>query len=132
MEAKAPDHSGFPALAGPFETAQDVTNACISCHNDAATDFMQTVHWTWESSNELVVGHEGTVGKMTTINNFCVAVESNEARCTQCHAGYGWKDQNFDFTNASNIDCLVCHDTTGTYKKDPKTAGLPVASVDLV
>ena len=42
---------------------------------------------------------------------------SNEARCTICHAGYDWKDRSYDFTKAENVDCLSCHDTTGTYKK---------------
>jgi octaheme c-type cytochrome (tetrathionate reductase family) len=52
-----------------------------------------------------------------------VATASNEGRCTQCHIGIGWKDDSFDFSNASNIDCLICHDTTGTYKKHPSAAG---------
>ena len=56
---------------------------------------------------------------------------SNEARCTSCHAGYGWKDSNFDFSDKSKIDCLVCHDTTGTYKKEPTKAGMPVDGLDL-
>ncbi len=56
---------------------------------------------------------------------------SNEARCTSCHAGYGWKDDSFDFTDATNIDCLVCHDTTGSYHKAPTEAGLPAEDVDL-
>ena len=54
-------------------------------------------------------------------------IQSNEARCTSCHAGYGWKDKNFDFTNPTKIDCLVCHEQTGTYKKFPAGAGNPVA-----
>ena len=53
-------------------------------------------------------------------------VKSNEARCTSCHAGYGWKDKNFDFTDQSKVDCLVCHEQTGTYKKFPAGAGNPV------
>ena len=65
------------------------------------------------------------------INNFCVAVPTNEPRCTQCHAGYGYKNKDFDFSDPENVDCLVCHDQSGTYKKDPKKAGLPLASVDL-
>jgi octaheme c-type cytochrome (tetrathionate reductase family) len=32
----------------------------------------------------------------------------------------------------TKIDCLVCHDTTGTYKKTPTAAGMPDPSVDLV
>ncbi len=31
----------------------------------------------------------------------------------------------------SKIDCLVCHDTTGTYEKSPTKAGMPVPSLDL-
>ena len=53
-------------------------------------------------------------------------MKSNEARCTSCHAGYGWVDDNFDFDNPENIDCLVCHDQTGLYKKFPTDAGHPV------
>lgn len=43
--------------------------------------------------------------------------------CAQCHAGYGWKDETFDFSNQDNIDCLVCHDLTGTYNKTPNSTG---------
>lgn len=52
-------------------------------------------------------------------------VKSNEARCTSCHAGYGWKDKDFDFTDQTRVDCLVCHEQTGTYKKFPTGAGNP-------
>ena len=51
--------------------------------------------------------------------------QSNWCRCTSCHAGYGWKDKNFDFTSQENVDCLVCHDTTGTYRKFPTACGHP-------
>ena len=54
-------------------------------------------------------------------------IQSNEARCTSCHAGYGWKDKSFDFSDQSKVDCLVCHEQTGTYKKFPAGAGNPVS-----
>jgi octaheme c-type cytochrome (tetrathionate reductase family) len=54
-------------------------------------------------------------------------IQSNEARCTSCHAGYGWKDKSFDFSSEKNVDCLVCHEQTGTYKKFPTGAGHPVS-----
>lgn len=54
-------------------------------------------------------------------------IQSNEARCTSCHAGYGWKDNNFDFSDPTKVDCLVCHEQTGTYKKFPAGAGNPVS-----
>ncbi|MBT8450206.1 MAG: tetrathionate reductase family octaheme c-type cytochrome, partial [Gammaproteobacteria bacterium] len=44
--------------------------------------------------------------------------------------GYGWEDEEFDFADTSNVDCLVCHEQSGTYTKGQK--GLPVAGVDLV
>jgi hypothetical protein len=49
--------------------------------------------------------------------------------CAQCHAGYGWKDETFDFSDETNIDCLVCHETTGTYYKTPNSEGSPACSV---
>ena len=52
-------------------------------------------------------------------------VKSNEARCTSCHAGYGWEDDSFDFTAENKVDCLACHDTTGKYKKIPGLSGHP-------
>ena len=55
-------------------------------------------------------------------------MQSNEARCTSCHAGYGWKDKNFDFTDQTKVDCLVCHEQTGTYKKFPAGAGNPAST----
>ena len=54
-----------------------------------------------------------------------MAVTSNWCRCTSCHAGYGFRDNSFDFNKDEKIDCLVCHDTTGKYKKFPTSCGYP-------
>jgi octaheme c-type cytochrome (tetrathionate reductase family) len=62
-----------------------------------------------------------------------VGIGSNEGRCTACHIGYGWQDNTFDFSDTSKIDCLICHDTTGTYKKHPSGnggGGQPALMVD--
>jgi octaheme c-type cytochrome (tetrathionate reductase family) len=84
---------------------------------------MDTTHWTWVFENELT---GQTLGKRQVVNNFCVATATNWPRCTSCHIGYGWKDESFDHANVELVDCLVCHDTTGTYKKFPAGAGHPV------
>ncbi len=116
------DHSAFPMLAGPFETGQEVTAACLICHPDAAASMRDTIHWTWEWDNP-ATGQ--TVGKVNVMNNYCVSVNTNEPRCTSCHVGYGWRDDSFDFEEDTNVDCLVCHDTTATYRKFPTAAGHP-------
>ncbi len=113
-------------IEGPFADGPAVTEACLECHEEVAHDFMQTSHWTWEPMQNVVGKGEIPLGKKNTLNNFCIAVESNWPRCTSCHAGYGWKDASFDFTDEYKIDCLVCHDQTGTYKKFPTGAGHPV------
>ncbi|OSM03975.1 putative cytochrome c family protein [Magnetofaba australis IT-1] len=84
---------------------------------------MRTTHWTWAFDNKLT---GQMLGKKNVINNFCVATATNWPRCTSCHIGYGWKNAAFDLTNQDAVDCLVCHDATGKYKKFPAGAGHPV------
>jgi hypothetical protein len=115
------DHAIFPQLQGPFATGPDVTKACLTCHSEAARQVQKTIHWTWDYTSPS--GQK--LGKRNVINNFCVSLQSNEPRCTSCHVGYGWRDNTFDFAAETNVDCLVCHDQTGTYKKFPTDAGHP-------
>lgn len=122
-QASTADHSKFEVLQQEFENAIEVTRACLTCHTEAAKQVMETFHWTWTRED---LSTEKKVGKQVVINNYCVAVVSNWRRCTSCHVGYGWKDANFDFSQEELVDCLVCHDTTGTYKKFPPGAGHPV------
>ena len=116
------DHSKFEQLKGPFATGPEVTKACLGCHTEAAKQLHKTSHWTWAYENQ-ITGQ--TLGKKNVVNNFCVATATNWPRCTSCHIGYGWKDGSFDLNSESNVDCLVCHDTTGSYKKFPTGAGHP-------
>ncbi len=122
--ASASNHAEYVGK-GPFKTGPDVTKKCLECHMKVARAFMRTTHWTL-SKEQVVNSKKVVLGKNNAINNFCIALPGNESRCTSCHAGYGWKDGKFDFSKAENIDCLVCHDSTGTYKKFPSGAGHPV------
>ena len=124
------DHSDL--LTGPYETGSDVTRACLECHEDSAHQVAQTVHWTWESEPVMLPGRDEpvTIGKKNQINNFCIGIQGNWTGCTRCHAGYGWEDADFDFSEEENVDCLVCHDQTGVYRKS--NSGLPDSEVDLV
>jgi len=121
-EHSTADHSKFEELQKEFKTGPEVTKACLGCHTEAAKQLHKTTHWTWAFTND-ITGQ--TLGKKNVINNFCVATATNWPRCTSCHIGYGWKDDSFDLTSEVNVDCLVCHETTGTYKKFPTGAGHP-------
>lgn len=120
-------------IQGPFTTPQDVTKTCLTCHESSAQQVIKTSHWTWMDEKFEDSRHNvKQFGKMNFINNFCLAVTSNYPRCTSCHVGYGWKDATFDFSKEENVDCLVCHDQSGTYKKNPTGAGMPEKNVDLL
>jgi hypothetical protein len=41
------DHSQHPILKQQFEKPEDVTKACLSCHNQASLQIHKTIHWTW-------------------------------------------------------------------------------------
>ncbi len=129
-----PDHKELVELS-PDPTPIEVTQECLRCHEQAGEDMLESAHWLWKGPSPYTVDKTKRVmsGKATdTINNFCIALPSNWPRCTSCHAGYGWKDETFDFTDNSRIDCLVCHDTTDSYVKTPTAAGMPAPEVDLV
>lgn len=120
------DHSKLKELQGPFSSGPEVTKACLKCHNQAGHQFMKNKHWTWKYTHPKT-GQQ--LGKAVLINNFCTNAKGNEGMCAQCHAGYNMKDSNFDFSNQENIDCLVCHESTGTYYKTPTTTGNKACTV---
>lgn len=116
------DHTKFKELQGPFASGPEVTKACLTCHTEASKQVHKSLHWTWDYTNP-ATGQK--LGKKNIINNFCGSLATNEPRCTSCHVGFGWKDSKFDFTSETNVDCLVCHEQTGSYKKFPTDAGHP-------
>ena len=114
------DHSQFDVLDDEFDFAPDVTEACLECHTQAAQQIHKTMHWTWAAKVDDKMVGKGQNG----FNNYCVAARGNSS-CTQCHTGYGWRNDDFDHEAEENVDCLVCHDTTGTYKKSSAMSGHP-------
>ncbi len=106
------DHSKFEVLKQRFRDGIDVTTACLTCHTEASKQLHQTIHWTWEFHNP-ETGQ--TLGMRHVINSYLISTATNEASCTQCHIGNGWVDDSFDFASEANVDCLICHDTTGEY-----------------
>ncbi len=117
------DHSKFEVLKGPFASGPEVTKACLSCHTEASTQVMHTLHYKWDYTHP-ETGQK--LGKSSVLNSFCGNVASNEARCTSCHAGYGWTDVRQPApTDPTAVDCLACHDTSGQYTKLDNAAGHP-------
>ncbi len=120
------DHSKFEQLQGPFTSGPDVTRACLECHTEADDQFMESIHWTWEYRHPET---DQLLGKRHLVNNFCTNARGNEGMCAQCHTGYNWENNQFDFTRAENIDCLICHDRTGSYYRPPPTKGNEACSI---
>ena len=125
------DHSQFEQLNQDFDYAPDVTEACLECHTEAAKQVHKTFHWNWSAKiTKLDIGNGETLDNVNVgkgengINNYCVAAKGNTA-CAQCHIGYGMRNEDFDFEEETNVDCLVCHDGTGTYKKSGAMSGHP-------
>ena len=134
MKQKPPptvDHALFPQLQGPFERPQDVAGTCISCHNHRHTEVMQSNHWNWEREEYIVGRGVVYIGKKNAMNNFCIGAMGNEQSCAKCHIGFGMDDEGFSYTDATNIDCLICHDQTDTYAKASEAGGAPEPSLDL-
>ena len=50
--AQIPEHAD---IKGPFNSPQEVTESCLSCHEDAAKTVMATSHWTWLSPEPLSI-----------------------------------------------------------------------------
>jgi octaheme c-type cytochrome (tetrathionate reductase family) len=116
------DHRKYDILQQEFATAPDVTAACLTCHTEGARQLHATIHWTW-AMTPTTTGQ--VVGKRHIIDNHVLATTENEAYCATCHTGYRAEDGTFAATAANNIDCLSCHDTTGTYAKLPGAGGHP-------
>ncbi len=137
--ARAPGYAGTlrahfdhtPVMPEAFDSPQAVTRTCLECHPQAA-HIAKTAHFQWLGPEGPIAGHAGLhrIGKRNLVNNFCISTRGNEASCTKCHAGYGWADASFDFANPENVDCLVCHEHSGTYLKG--AAGMPTPDSDLV
>jgi octaheme c-type cytochrome (tetrathionate reductase family) len=98
----AADHALYEELQGPFDSIEEINEACIGCHNLTESELHSTVHWQWD-------------GKLNVINNYHPNVVSNSKACGSCHIGYGLSKSLTDEIQPAAVDCLACHDTSGEY-----------------
>lgn len=78
------NHAAYEILQQDFETASDVTRACLTCHNQADEQLHATAHWNWEFE------HPETgqlLGKRHIIDNNVLDITENQAYCGSCHFG---------------------------------------------
>ena len=130
-EVSSIDHSKLPELQREFENPQDVTEACIGCHTERHKEIMASSHWNWERVSYVEGRGVSAIGKKNVINNFCIGAQTNEQLCAKCHIGFGMTNDHFDFNNARNVDCMVCHDNSENYHKGSAMAGYPDRTVNL-
>ena len=124
------DHSKFSGLQKKFNSPREVTAECISCHNKRHEEVMHSNHWNWEREEFIEGRGIVSIGKKNVMNNFCIGTQGNVKSCAKCHIGYGMDENGKSFTDANNIDCLVCHDNTETYAKAQNKGGAPVETLD--
>ncbi|SLM27958.1 Cytochrome c family protein [Desulfamplus magnetovallimortis] len=108
------DHSKHEALKKDFMSGDEITEACLSCHSEASTQFHKTIHWTWLASGEPQTDSEKTdsekkdktdrnYGKAGySVNNFCISANNMQDKaCLKCHTGWNGK--------TGKVNCLKCH-----------------------
>lgn len=100
---KTADHTKHKALQATFESGNQITEACLSCHSEAESQFHKTIHWTWLAAEEpdgKLIGKAGD-----SVNNFCISTNYTEDKsCSSCHPGWNGK--------SDGVNCLVCHGMT--------------------
>ncbi|MCG6893534.1 MAG: tetrathionate reductase family octaheme c-type cytochrome [Desulfobacteraceae bacterium] len=89
------DHSRLEPLQRTFTKGAEITQACMSCHTEAESQFHQSIHWSWRAGEE-----KGKAGY--SLNNFCISANKGmDKGCMKCHPGWG--------KSTEAINCLVCH-----------------------
>ena len=126
------DHSKLPALQKQFKTPQEVTEACNTCHTESHKEVMASSHWNWGRVGYIEDRGLKFLGKKNALNNFCLGSKSNEQACAKCHIGYGMNNNDqYNFKDSRNVDCMVCHDNSESYQKGASMAGYPDRAVNL-
>ncbi|WP_028579384.1 multiheme c-type cytochrome [Desulfogranum japonicum] len=108
------DHS---QLTGPYASISEVTAQCLSCHSKQGEEILHSSHWTWTRQRKTDTGLK-KFSKKNGLTAFALAAGANPNQCLTCHISSTPLEEDSDTTAAMNIDCLICHDTTGTYSRD--------------
>lgn len=109
------------------EGPEAITRRCLDCHQETGQDVMRSVHWKWGGHSPSVAGYEHHVdlGLETVLHNYLICAGANPQNCSACHISYGRATHLMGAADPASIDCLICHDTTGTYRKRAGGGGEP-------
>ncbi|MBU1341341.1 MAG: tetrathionate reductase family octaheme c-type cytochrome [Proteobacteria bacterium] len=100
------DHKKIHALNQNFTSGEDITEACLSCHSEAATQFHKSIHWTWLASGDKSDLRYGKAG--FSVNNFCISGNAMKDKgCLSCHTS--WNNKGVK----GEVNCLKCHNSSG-------------------
>ncbi len=110
-------------IKGLFNSSRDVTIKCLGCHPQQADEVLKSTHWTWKRQRT-VNGQDTMFGKKDSLAGFAIDIASNPSRCLRCHISSNPGIDVFENAEMADIDCLVCHDTTGKYTRNPAAARL--------
>jgi octaheme c-type cytochrome (tetrathionate reductase family) len=120
-----PDHKALVNLpAGTSRTA--VAARCLACHPETGMDILKTAHWNWRGRTPDILGkeHATAFGLRNAVDNYDISLIANPGQTSLFHIGDGQVGEN----DPAKIDCLVCHDTTSNYRREPNPAGLDWAA----
>ncbi|MDW7772012.1 MAG: hypothetical protein SCH71_03885 [Desulfobulbaceae bacterium] len=118
-------------IKGLFNTPGDVVIKCLECHKQRASEVLQSTHWTWER-HRMVNGRQVMYGKKDSLAAFALDVASNPTRCLRCHISSTPEISVFEQGAPADVDCLVCHDTTGVYVRQSEGNGLEQADFETI
>ena len=100
------DHHKLDVLHKKFETPQEVTETCLTCHTETHKEVMASSHWNWDRLSYVKGKGVYASGKKNVLNNFCIGANSNEKSCAKCHIGFGMDSNHYDFTNANEVKLI--------------------------
>ncbi len=103
------------SITGPIATPTEANATCIGCHEVQAKDLRNSVHWKWERQG-VENDKTGNIKKALNLSRFGIAAAVNPETCRRCHISVQSEDMLLQPSETPTINCLICHDTTGTYR----------------
>ena len=118
-------------IKGLFNTPRDVVIKCLECHRLIAGEVLQSTHWTWKRTRT-VNGKQIMYGKKDSLAGFAIDIASNPTRCLKCHISNEPGTDVFTTAEEADVDCLVCHDSTGRYAGWRRGKGLTQGDFEVI